>query len=92
MNEGAAHVLGALRRAGPTPLSGAALSTQLGVTRAQVWKHVEVLRGLGYRVVGEPGGGYRLAGAPDRLYAEEVLPRLATRWLSRHYTWLEDTD
>ncbi len=91
MNEGAAHVLGALRHAGST-LSGEALSTQLGVSRAQVWKHVEALRGLGYRVDGEPGGGYRLAGAPDRLYAEEVVPRLATRWLARHYTWLDETD
>jgi BirA family biotin operon repressor/biotin-[acetyl-CoA-carboxylase] ligase len=91
MNEGAAHVLGALRHAGST-LSGEALSTQLGVTRAQVWKHVEALRGLGYRVEGEPGGGYRLAGAPDRLYAEEVVPRLATRWLARDYTWLDETD
>jgi len=91
MNEGAAHVLGALRHAGST-LSGEALSTQLGVSRAQVWKHVEALRGLGYRVEGEPGGGYRLAAAPDRLYAEEVVPRLATRWLARHYTWLDETD
>src|SRR5262249_31734018 len=91
MNEGAAHVLGALRHAGST-LSGEALSTQLGVSRAQVWKHVEALRGLGYRVDGEPGGGYRLAGAPDRLYAEEVVPRLATRWLARDYTWLDETD
>lgn len=91
MNDGVAHVLGALRHAEST-LSGEALSSQLGVTRAQVWKHVEALRGLGYRVEGEAGGGYRLAAAPDRLYAEEVLPRLHTRWLARSYTWLDDTD
>jgi len=92
MNEAAAHVLGALRRAGDAPISGAALSSELGVTRAQVWKHVEALRALGYSIDGEPGGGYRLTAAPDRLYPEEVLPRLHTSWLARRYEWLDETD
>jgi BirA family biotin operon repressor/biotin-[acetyl-CoA-carboxylase] ligase len=92
VNAAAARVLGALREAGAEAVSGAALSDALGVSRAQVWKHVEALRAAGYRIEGEPGGGYRLAGAPDRLYAEEVQPRLATRWLARRYIWLDDTD
>ena len=92
MNAGAARVLVALRQARAAPLSGEDLSRGLGVTRAQVWKHVEALRDLGYEIEGEPGGGYRLAGAPDRLYPEEVQPRLHTRWLAREYRWLETTD
>jgi BirA family biotin operon repressor/biotin-[acetyl-CoA-carboxylase] ligase len=85
-------VLRALRRAGGAGVSGEAISAELAVTRAQVWKHVEALRALGYGVEGEPGGGYRLAGAPDRLYAEEVEAHLHTRWLARRYEWLESTD
>jgi BirA family biotin operon repressor/biotin-[acetyl-CoA-carboxylase] ligase len=85
-------VLDALRRAGASAVSGASISAELGVSRAQVWKHVEALRGLGYGIEGEPGGGYRLASSPDRLYAEEVQPRLHTRWLARSYEWLEETD
>ena len=92
MNEAAAHVLEALRRADGATISGAALSETLGVTRAQIWKHVESLRGLGYRIEGEPGGGYRLEAAPDRLYPEEIAARLHTRWLARRFVWLEDTD
>jgi BirA family biotin operon repressor/biotin-[acetyl-CoA-carboxylase] ligase len=92
MKEGAARVLAALRRAGPAAASGEELSAGLGVSRAQVWKHVEALRGLGYAIDGEPGGGYRLVAAPDRLYAEEVQERLHTRWLARRYEWLETTD
>jgi BirA family biotin operon repressor/biotin-[acetyl-CoA-carboxylase] ligase len=92
LTEGAARVLAALRAAGAAPLSGEALSSQLGVTRAQVWKHVETLRSAGYAIDGEPGGGYRLAAAPDRLYAEEVQPRLHTQWLARRYVWLDETD
>ncbi|RIL06040.1 MAG: biotin--[acetyl-CoA-carboxylase] ligase [Proteobacteria bacterium] len=92
MNEPAARVLAALRRAGAAPISGESLSAALGVSRAQVWKHVESLRAAGYDVTGEPGGGYRLAASPDRLYPEEVSPRLHTRWLARRYHWLDDTD
>ncbi len=92
MTEGAARVLLALRSAGEATLSGEALSAQLGVSRAQIWKHVETLRSAGYQIEGEPGGGYRLAAAPDRLYAEEVQPRLQTRWLARRFVWLDTTD
>ena len=92
MTQGAARILAALRAAGDVPLSGESLSGVLDVSRAQIWKHVEALRAAGYHIEGEPGGGYRLTGAPDRLYAEEVQPRLATRWLARRYLWLDDTD
>jgi BirA family biotin operon repressor/biotin-[acetyl-CoA-carboxylase] ligase len=92
MRPGAAQVLEALRRAGEAGVSGEAVSAELAVSRAQIWKHVEALRALGYGIEGEPGGGYRLARAPDRLYAEEVQPRLHTRWLARRYEWLETTD
>ncbi len=92
MTPGPARVLEALRSAPQGPLSGAALSTALGVSRAQVWKHVEALRAHGYRIDGAAGGGYRFVAAPDRLYPEEVLPGLATRWLARHYVHLDSTD
>ncbi|UCE86838.1 MAG: biotin operon repressor, partial [Deltaproteobacteria bacterium] len=72
MSSGSARVLAALRRADGRPCSGERLSAELGVSRAQIWKHVETLRSLGYDVTGEPGGGYRLAGVPDRLYPEEI--------------------
>jgi BirA family biotin operon repressor/biotin-[acetyl-CoA-carboxylase] ligase len=87
-----AQVLQALREAGEGSVSGEALSGRLGVSRAQVWKHVQALRERGYRIEGEPGGGYRLRGVPDRLYPEEILPGLATRWLAREYHHLERTD
>ena len=47
------RVLEALRRAGERSLSGPELSAELGVSRAQVWKHVEALRARGYRIEGD---------------------------------------
>ncbi len=89
---GPGAILAALREADRAAVSGESLSERLGVTRAQVWKHVEALRRRGYAIEGEPGGGYRLVSAPDRLYAEEIQPGLATRWLARVYEHFEETD
>jgi len=89
---GPGAILQALRAHPDVALSGEGLSQALGVSRAQVWKHVGTLRRRGYRIEGEPGGGYRLRGAPDRLYAEEVQNGLATGWLGRRYLHLDDTD
>ena len=91
MNAGAARVLALLRGASGAA-SGEALSAELGVSRAQVWKHIESLRRLGYDVEGEPGGGYRLRAAPDRLYGEEILCGLDTRWLAREIEHFEEID
>jgi BirA family biotin operon repressor/biotin-[acetyl-CoA-carboxylase] ligase len=89
---GAERVLEALRRAGDRHCSGASLSADLGVTRAQIWKHVEALRSRGYGIEGAPGDGYRLRALPDRLYPEEIRAGLATRWLGREIRHFEETD
>lgn len=89
---GVVAVLSALREQAGTALSGETLSTRLGVSRAQVWKHVSALRKRGYEIEGEPGGGYRLGRLPDRLYAEEVQHGLSTKWLAHSYEHLEETD
>jgi BirA family biotin operon repressor/biotin-[acetyl-CoA-carboxylase] ligase len=92
MNEAARQVLAALRRAKPASCSGETLSTELGVSRAAVWKHVESLRRRGYQVKGAPQSGYALAGLPDRLYPEELDSGEPGRWLSREIHYFEETD
>jgi BirA family biotin operon repressor/biotin-[acetyl-CoA-carboxylase] ligase len=89
---GPARVLSALRRAGGGVCSGEALSARYGISRAQVWKDVEALRARGYGIEGASGGGYRLARIPDRLYPEEILEGLATRWLARDLRWFDCID
>jgi BirA family biotin operon repressor/biotin-[acetyl-CoA-carboxylase] ligase len=92
MNEATARVLSALHAAGDEPCSGAELSSALGVSRAQIWKHVGVLRERGYRIEGTPGGGYRLTGVPDRLLAEEIGRALGTRWLGHRIHAFDEVD
>jgi len=92
VKSGPARVLEALRRAEGRVCSGAQLSAAQGVSRAQVWKDVEALREQGYVVDATPGGGYQLREAPDRLYPEEILAGLDTRWLARDLRWFDSTD
>ncbi len=76
-------------------VSGEALSAQLGVTRAAVWKAVQALREQGYAIDAVPNRGYRLVGSPDALTEDEILPGLQTRWLGRtvyHYAEVGSTN
>ncbi len=92
MSSGPARILDALRRAAGQTCSGEVLSSQMEVSRAQVWKHVEALRARGYTIDGDPGGGYRLSEIPDRLYAEEIQAGLETRWLATEIHYFETVD
>lgn len=62
----------ALQAAEGAYLSGQELSRDLGISRAAVWKAVEVLRRQGYDIEARTGRGYRLVGAPDFLTQETV--------------------
>ncbi len=83
-------VLAFLAEAGDEYVSGEAISDKLGLTRAAVWKHVEALRGQGYRIDAVPARGYRLAGVPDRLTPLEVRPLLNTHDLGQVLHWYEE--
>lgn len=55
-------------------LSGEAVSAQLGVSRAAVWKAIEALRREGHVIEARTGLGYRLT-APADLLTEEAVRR-----------------
>jgi BirA family biotin operon repressor/biotin-[acetyl-CoA-carboxylase] ligase len=76
-------VLGFLAEAGDEFVSGEAISDKLGLSRAAVWKHVNALRGHGYRIDAVPARGYRLVEIPDRLTPLELRPLLATHDLGQ---------
>ncbi|MFB6309883.1 MAG: biotin--[acetyl-CoA-carboxylase] ligase [Salinirussus sp.] len=61
MQETRARVLDAIANG---PISGSAIASDLDVTRAAVWKHVEALRDEGFAIEAGPDG-YELTGIPD---------------------------
>lgn len=60
-------------------ISGGELSSELGVTRAAVSKHVGTLRKEGYRIEAAAGRGYLLVAVPDRMHVLEVRDGLRAR-------------
>lgn len=61
-----------LLTAAPEGVSGQAISRELKVSRAAVWKAMEALRKEGYVIDSRPGLGYRLLSAPDVLSPGEL--------------------
>ncbi len=86
------QILKALRGAGSGSISGAALSQDLGVSRAAIWARIEELRSLGYDIEASPHHGYRLLGAPDLLHADDLVSCLgATRVIGRDIRVFQST-
>lgn len=88
-------ILAFLAEGGDDYISGAALSDKLGLSRTAVWKYVEQLRKLGYRIDAQSAKGYRLLEVPDRLSVLEIGPLLGTRELGttlHHYDTLASTN
>lgn len=73
-------------------VSGERLSAALGVSRAAVWKQIEHLRRLGYRIEASRARGYRLLGIPDRLLPGEIERLLTTVRFGRRIEYFEEID
>lgn len=86
-----AKILSALR-AHPDGVSGAELAERLGISRAAVWARIEELRQVGFDIEAGPHAGYRLAGEPDALLADDLLARLGkTKIIGRDIRVFEQT-
>jgi BirA family biotin operon repressor/biotin-[acetyl-CoA-carboxylase] ligase len=85
------HILSALRGS-PSGVSGGELARKLGVSRAAVWAHIDVLRSIGYDIEAGPHLGYRLLSVPDVLHADDMYSRLGrTRVIGREIQVFEET-
>lgn len=71
-------------------LSGEALASSMGVTRAALWKRVNALRERGFVIEAERGRGYRLLEPPD--LSAEVLRTYARGKLGREVIFYESLD
>lgn len=57
-------------------ISGAKIAEEIGVTRQQVWRWIQLLRDLGVRVKGHPHTGYHIERVPDILVPQLLSRRL----------------
>ena len=73
-------------------VSGQALSEELGVTRAAVWKQIVRLREMGFGIEAQGRQGYRLTACPDSLLAPVVKQGLNTAWAGQDIVFVERVD
>lgn len=65
-------VLALLLRERGAFVSGEAISAELGITRAAIWKSISALRAQGYEIDAVTGRGYCLKSLPDTLTEQTV--------------------
>lgn len=73
-------------------ISGQEISQTLNVSRAAVWKQVELLREQGFEIEAQRSRGYRLLGGPDLMLASEVEKGLECKWLGSPLVCLDEID
>ncbi len=73
-------------------VSGQELCTQLGVTRAAIWKAVRQLKEEGYEIQAVRNKGYRLVASPDTMGRAELQSRMRTSWAGKQVVFLDSVD
>lgn len=72
--------------------SGEELASQLGVTRAAVWKAVKALEEDGYRIISQKAKGYTLAADCDTLSEPEIRAAMEEKYKDIRIVSLETVD
>ena len=85
------EILGLFREKRGEIVSGEELSGVMQVSRTAVWKHINALRGIGYRIEAIPSRGYRLLAAPDLLLPEEIAVGLQSVRIGRRLICFRET-
>lgn len=72
-------------------VSSQEICRRLGITRAAVWKQVQVLRKKGVSIEGVSSVGYRLSALPDALHVLQMQPGIRTRRVGRKIVVKQET-
>ena len=73
-------------------VSGEAMSEMLGISRAAIWKHIQLLVESGYEIESVRNRGYRLVSEADHLNREAIESLMETVSLGRQCHYLETVD
>lgn len=76
-------------REGKGYVSGDLISSRLSVSRTAVWKYINQLEKLDYKIDKVKGKGYRLVKAPEKLYPWEVRRHLAAESIGKEIVYNE---
>jgi len=73
-------------------ISGQDLSDVLKISRVAVWKHIEKIRSLGYKIESKQQSGYKLVDIPDLLLPWEITENLKTKFIGKRVYYFDSID
>ena len=86
------RILDLLRASAGQPVSGEEISRKLEVSRTAVWKHIQSLKNEGYNIESVAKKGYILLETPNRLFPQEIMTHLKTKWLGHSICYKDLVD
>ncbi|MCB2293756.1 biotin--[acetyl-CoA-carboxylase] ligase [Clostridium algoriphilum] len=78
-----------LKDSGNDFVSGQKISEALGVSRAAIWKHINVIKEDGYEIEAISRKGYRIISSPDILTFEEIRSYLFTECIGKNIIYYD---
>lgn len=82
-------ILKLLKDSGNDFVSGQKISEELGVSRAAIWKYMNVIKEDGYDIEAISRKGYRMISLPDILTFEEIKNFLNTEYIGRNVIYYD---
>ena len=64
-------------------VSGEVLAQKLGISRVTVWKQIQKLKDMGYKITSDQNLGYYLVSRPDLLLPQEIQRGLSTNYVGK---------
>jgi len=64
-------------------VSGEVLAKKLGISRVAVWKQIQKLKEMGYKIISDQNLGYCLVSRPDLLLPQEIQRGLSTNYIGK---------
>jgi len=64
-------------------VSGEVLAKKLGVSRVAIWKQIQRLKDIGYKIIADQNLGYYLISRPDLLLPQEIQNGLSTAYIGQ---------
>jgi len=64
-------------------VSGEVLANKLSISRVAIWKQIQKLKDIGYKIISDQNLGYCLVSRPDLLLPQEIQRGLSTSYIGK---------
>ena len=91
-NVGLLKVLNFLESHESEYLSGQDLSDVLKISRVAIWKHIEKIRSLGYRIDSKQKRGYKFVNRTEKLLPWEITKKNKSEFVGRRVYYFDEID